>query len=137
MNSKQDDARLFERNGNLPEVLVKRQHDAGLRFSKVPKDIVLPSSAIGPYPKHIMAVGAKGLDDRLRKVLVSEEAHLRWDWIGFVFVGQVAGVRQAATPGYTRSMPASPAPRAAPLHQQAVEEITSLVEGLLGVSAVK
>jgi hypothetical protein len=34
-----------------------------------------------------VAVGTKCLDDRLRKVLISEEAHLRWNRIGLVFVG--------------------------------------------------
>lgn len=34
-------------------------------------------------------------DNRLGEVLVSEQAHLRWNRIGLVFVGQVAGVRQA------------------------------------------
>ena len=80
MSAKQDDARLFERNpalnGNLPEVLVQCQHDAGLGFGEVRKDRILPSGAIGPGPKHIMAAGAKGLDDRLREVLVSEQALL-------------------------------------------------------------
>jgi hypothetical protein len=80
MSSKQDDARLFERNpalhGNLPEVLVQHQQDAGLGFGKIQQDGILPSGAIGPGPKHIMAAGAKGLDDRLREVLVSEQALL-------------------------------------------------------------
>jgi hypothetical protein len=35
---------------------------------------------------------AKLLDARLRKVLVSKDAHLRWNRIALVFVGQVAGV---------------------------------------------
>ena len=80
MSAKQDDARLFERNpalnGNLPEVFVQRQHDAGLGFGEVQKDRVFPPDAIGPSPKHIMAAGGKGLDDRLREVLVSEQALL-------------------------------------------------------------
>ena len=68
MSAKQDDARLFERNpalnGNLPEVLVQCQHDAGLGFGEVRKDRILPSGAIGPGPKHIMAADAKSLDRR-------------------------------------------------------------------------
>lgn len=53
------------------------------------------SGAISARPKNVVAAGATCLDARLRKVLVSEEAHLRWNRIGLVFVGQVAGVRQA------------------------------------------
>jgi hypothetical protein len=48
---------------------------------------------IGPGPKDIVAATAQCFDDWLRKVLVSEQAHLRWNRIGLVFVGQVAGVR--------------------------------------------
>jgi hypothetical protein len=39
-----------------------------------------------------VAVGAKRFDNRPRKVLVGEDAHLRRNRIGLVFVGQVAGV---------------------------------------------
>ncbi len=39
-----------------------------------------------------MALRAKRLNIWPRKVLVSEDAHLRWNRIGFVFVRQVAGV---------------------------------------------
>ena len=99
MNPKQDHAGLFERNpalnGNLPEVLVQRQHDTAFGFGQVQKGGVVPSGAIGPGPKHIMKAGAKRLDDRFRKVLVSQETHLRWNRIGLVFVGQVAGIGQA------------------------------------------
>lgn len=83
-------------NGNLPEVLIQRQHDTPLGFGKVQKDNILPSRAIGPGPKDIVAVGAKRLDNRPRKVLVSEDAHLRWNRIGLVFVRQVAGIGQAS-----------------------------------------
>jgi len=97
MRAKQDDARLFERNpalhGNLPEVLVERQHNTRFGFGQIQKDNVFLSHAISPGPKDIVAAGAKGLDDWLRKVLVSKEAHLRWNRIGLVLVGQVAGVR--------------------------------------------
>jgi hypothetical protein len=40
-----------------------------------------------------VAVGAKRVNNRPRKVLVSEESHLRRNRIGLVFVGQVAGIR--------------------------------------------
>ena len=68
MSAKQDDARLFERNpalnGNLPEVLVQHQQDAGLGFGKIQQDGILPSGAIGPGPPHIVAADAKCLDRR-------------------------------------------------------------------------
>ena len=82
-------------NGNLPEVLVERQHDTRFGFGQVQKNNVFPSGAISPGPKDIVAAAAKCLDDWPRKVLVSKEAHLRWNRIGLVLVGQVAGVRQA------------------------------------------
>ena len=98
MGSKQDDTRLFEwnpaLNGNLPEVLVQYQHDAGLGLGKIQQDGILPSGAIGPGPAHIVAGGAESLDDRLGKVLVGEQAHLSWKRVGLVFVGQVTGIRQ-------------------------------------------
>ena len=75
MKPKQDDTGLFERNpplnGNLPGVLVERQHDARLGFRKVQEDSVLSFGASGPGPKHIMILGAKRLDNRPRKVFVS------------------------------------------------------------------
>ncbi len=81
MNSEQNDPGYCEwastLNCNLPEVLVERQHDARFGFGQVQKDYVFPSSAISAGPKDIVAVGAKCLDDRLRKILISEEAHLR------------------------------------------------------------
>ena len=97
MDPKQDDAGSFERNSalysNLPEVLIQRQHDARFGFGEVQEDSILPSAAIGPSPKYIAAVGAKRIDNRLRKVLVGQETHLRGNRKGLVFVGQVAGVR--------------------------------------------
>ena len=57
MNPRQDHAGLFERNpalnGNLPEVLIQRQHDAGLGFGEVQKDSVLPCGAIGSGPEQL------------------------------------------------------------------------------------
>jgi hypothetical protein len=62
---------LFERNpalnGNLPEVLVERQHDARFGFGKIQENSVLPSGAIGPGPQYIMILGAKCLDNRRGK----------------------------------------------------------------------
>jgi hypothetical protein len=106
MNPKQHHAGSFEGNpalnGYLPEVLVQRQHDAGFGFGDLQKDSVLQSGAFGSGPKHIMTLGAKRLYDWPREVLVSEEAHLRWDRIGLVFVGQIAGVRQAGENVFAR-----------------------------------
>ena len=63
INPKQDHARLFERNpalnGNLPEVLVQRQHDTAFGFGQVQKGGVVPSGAIGPGPPHIVAADAR------------------------------------------------------------------------------
>lgn len=42
-----------------------------------------------------MAFGAKRLYDRLRKVLICEEALPRWNRERRVFVSEIAGVRQA------------------------------------------
>src|ERR1035437_9546694 len=99
MDPNQDDAGSFERNSalysNLPEVLIQRQHDARFGFGEVQEDSILPPAAIGPSPKYIAAVGAKRIDNRLRKVLVGQETHLRGNRKGLVFVGQVAGVRKA------------------------------------------
>ena len=68
MSAKQDDARLFEWNpalhGNLPEVLVQCQHDAGLGLGKIQQDGILPSGAIGPGPPHKVAADGKSLDRR-------------------------------------------------------------------------
>lgn len=80
MNSKPDDAGLFERNpalnGNLPEVLVQSQENPGFRFGELKKFSVLPSSAIGPCPTHVVAISAKRFDGRLRKVFIGKESHL-------------------------------------------------------------
>ena len=99
MDPKQDNAALLERrpalDGNLPKVLIQSQHDARFGFGEIQKGGILSAGAIGSGPKHIVAIGAKHLDNRLREALVGEEAHLRRNRIGLVFVGQVAGVRQA------------------------------------------
>jgi hypothetical protein len=64
-------------NGNLPEVFAQRQHDTTFRLGAVEKGRILRSGAIGPSPKHIVAVGAKRLDNRLREILVSQNTQLR------------------------------------------------------------
>ena len=99
MNPEQSDARLLQRypalNGNPPEILVERQHDALFGFGQVQKGDVFPSTAISAGPKDVVAASTKCLDAWLRKVLVRKGPHLRWNRIGLVLVGQVAGVRQA------------------------------------------
>ena len=99
MDSKQDDTRLRESNtaldGNLPEVFIQRQQDARRRFGEVQQGGVLPAGAIGSSPQHVVAGGSQQFDNRPRKVLVGEEAHLSGNRIGLVFVGQVTGVGQA------------------------------------------
>lgn len=82
-------------DGNLPEVPIQRQHDARFGFGQIQQGGILPTGAIGSSPKHVVAIGAKRLDNRLRKVLGGEEAPLRGNRIGLVFAGQVAGVEQA------------------------------------------
>jgi hypothetical protein len=98
MDSEQNDTGLFQRfsplNGDLPEVLVERQYDTRFRLGQVQEDDVLRSREIRPGPQNIVTVGSKSLDDRLREVLVGEEAHLRWNRVRLVFVGEIAGVRQ-------------------------------------------
>src|ERR1035437_5717598 len=97
MDPKQDDAGSFERNSalysNLPEVLIQRQHDARFGFGEVQEDRLLPSAAMRPSPKYIATVGARRIDNQIRKVLVCQKTHLRGNRKGLVFVGQVAGVR--------------------------------------------
>jgi hypothetical protein len=39
-----------------------------------------------------VATGSKCLYNRLRKVLIGEEAHLGWNRERLVFVGEIAGV---------------------------------------------
>lgn len=104
MNSKPDDAGLFERrpalNGNLPEVLIQSQQNSGFRFGELKKFGVLPSSAMGPSPIHVVAVSPKHLDGRLWEIFIGKDSHLSRrksgrNWIGLVFVSQVAGVRKA------------------------------------------
>ncbi len=77
MNPEQNDARSFKTDPvlkrDLPEVLVQRNHDARLRFGEFQQSSVLPSNAISPGPKYIMALGPKRLDDWLGKVFIGKE----------------------------------------------------------------
>ena len=47
-------------------------------------------------PHDVVALGSKHLNNRFRKVLVGEQAHLRRDWERLLFVGQITGVRQTS-----------------------------------------
>jgi hypothetical protein len=100
MNSEQGNPGLFQwtstLNGNLPKILVKRQHDAGFGFRQIQQDDVLCSRVIRASPQNVVALGSKHVNNRLRKVLVGEEVHLRRNWKRLVFVGQVTGVRQTS-----------------------------------------
>lgn len=78
---------------NLPEIFVERQHYARFRFRQFQKNGVSRSGTVCPSPQHIMTLRTKFLDDRLRKVLVGKDAHLRGDWKSPEFVREKAGVR--------------------------------------------
>ncbi len=98
MNSEQNDPGLCQWvaavNCNLPEVLIERQHDACFGLREIQQGDIACSGEIRAGPQNFVATSSKRLYDRLRKVLVGEEAHLRWNRERLVFVGEVAGVRQ-------------------------------------------
>ncbi len=50
------------------------------------------SGEIGTGPQNVVAASSERLDDRLREVLIGEEAHLRWNRERLVLVGEIAGV---------------------------------------------
>jgi Sigma-70, region 4/Sigma-70 region 3 len=99
VDSEKYNTRLFQRgaalDGNLPEVLIQRQHDACFRLGAFEEGDVFPPDAICPCPQDIVAMIAKRVDNRPGEVLVGEYAHLRRDRISFVFVSEVACVGQA------------------------------------------
>lgn len=76
MNAEQNDPGLFEwtstLNGDLPKVLVKRQHDASFGFRQIQQDDVPRSRVIRAGPQNVVALGSKRVNNRLRKVLVGE-----------------------------------------------------------------
>lgn len=106
MNSEQNDSGLRQwaaaLNCNLPEVLVERQHDAGFGLRKIQQGDIAGSREIRAGPQNIVATSSKRLYDRLRKVLIGEEAHLRWDRERLVFVGEIAGIRQTCEDVFSR-----------------------------------
>ena len=79
-------------NRNLPEVFVERDHDASFGLREIQQVDIACSSEIRAYPQNVVTAGSKCLYDRLRKVLIGEEAHLRWNRERLVFVGEIAGV---------------------------------------------
>lgn len=99
MNSEQNDPGSFQGaptlNGDLPEVLVERQDDARFGLRPIQQRDVACSGKIHAGPQNVVAIGPKRIYDRLRKVLIGEEAHLRWKRERLVFAGEIAGVRQA------------------------------------------
>ena len=96
--SEQNDAGLFQGaptlDADLPEVLVERQHDACVGLRQIQQGEVACSGEVRAGPENVVAFSSKGLYNRLRKVLIGEEAHLRWNRERLIFVGQIAGVRQ-------------------------------------------
>jgi prophage tail gpP-like protein len=80
MDSKQDDAGLFDRNPTLnrylPEVLIQSQQDTSFRFGEIQQFDIRPSRAIGSRPTHIVATGTQQFHNRLWEVLISQEMHL-------------------------------------------------------------
>lgn len=100
MNPEQNNPGLFQwtstLNSDLPKVFVKRQYDAGFGFRQIQQDGVRCARVIHASPQDIVALGSKRLNNRLRKVLVGEEEHLRRNWEGLIFVGQITGVRQTS-----------------------------------------
>ena len=70
---------------------------SGSSFSGVAgwtRGAVFCSREIRAGPHHVVAPSLKHLYDRLRKVLVGEEPHLRWNRERFVFVGEITGVSE-------------------------------------------
>jgi len=98
MDSEQNYPGSFQRtpalNGDLPEVLIERQHEACFGFRQIQQGDVACSGEIRAGPQNVVAIRSKLLYDRLRKVLVDEDAHLRWNRERLVFVGEIARVRQ-------------------------------------------
>jgi len=96
MDSEQNDPGLCQwvaaLNCNLPEVLIERQNDACFGLREIQQGDVAFSGEIRPGPQNVVAAGSKRLYDRLRKVLIGEEAHLGWNRERLVFVGEIAGV---------------------------------------------
>jgi hypothetical protein len=89
-------------NGNLPEVLVERQHDARFGLRQIQQDDVSCSGEVRADPNYVVAPGSKHLYNRLRKVLAGEKAHLRWKGVSLVFVGEIAGIGQTGEDIFSR-----------------------------------
>jgi hypothetical protein len=100
MNAEQNDPGLFQwtspLNGDLPKVLVKRQHDASFDFRQIQQDDVPCSRVIRASPQNVVALGSKHVNNRLQKILVGEDTHLSRNWGCLIFVGQITGIRQTS-----------------------------------------
>lgn len=98
MDPEQNDPGLCQRALALkrdpPEILVERDHYACFGLREIQQGEIACSGEIRAYPQNVVATGSKRLYDRLRKVLIGEEAHLRRNRERLVFVGEIAGVRQ-------------------------------------------
>ena len=68
----------------------------GFGFRQIQQDDIPCSRVIHASPQDVAAFGSKRPNNRLRKVLVGEEVHLRRNWERLIFVGQVTGVRQTS-----------------------------------------
>lgn len=91
-NSEQNDTGLFEwnpaLNGNLPEVLIQREHDARFSLGAVQEGNVLPSRAVSPGPKYIVAPRcATPPTIGFGKFSSARKRILRWNRIDLEFVG--------------------------------------------------
>jgi len=90
---------MFQRstslNGDLPKLLVERNHDSSLGFCQFQQGKVFGARKIRPRPQNIVVIGAQRLYNLPRKILVGEETRLRWNRKRFVFVGEVTGIREA------------------------------------------
>ncbi len=65
MDSEQNDPGLFQRaptlNGDLPEVLVERQHEARFGLRQIQQSDVACSGEIRTGPRNVVAIGSKRL----------------------------------------------------------------------------
>lgn len=90
MGAKQDDAGVFEwgaaLESDLPEVLVESQQDSRFGLGEFQKSCVWPTDTVCSRPDDIVPAVAKDVD---------KQTHLCGDWIGAVFVSQIAGIGQA------------------------------------------
>jgi hypothetical protein len=96
MDSEQNDPGLCQwvaaLHCNLREVLIERQDDACCGLREIQQGDIAFSGKIRPGPQNVAAAGSKRPYDRLRNVLIGEEAQLGWNRERLVLVGEIAGV---------------------------------------------